>query len=107
MLFKVDNFADVLGIILGILLLVMSQLFLVRMRRNEATAWADVGIAIKAASAFFTAGMLFTLSTILFNDETIRELLNLVGNILWVIAAYFAYKMLNNLVRTLGVVMGV
>ncbi len=107
MLFRPDNFADVFGLFLGITLLLMSHRFRMKMRKSGASAWEEVGGNLLIASAFFTGGMLLTLSTILFSDALHRELLNLMGNILWVAAAYFAYKMLSSLVKTVGVMMGV
>ncbi len=105
--FRLDNYADIFGIILGVVLLVMALKFRMDMKKNEARAWEISGKYITFSAAFFTLGMAFTLSTILFEDNTQRELINLVGNVFWAVAAYYAYRMLAELTKIIEVVMGV
>lgn len=105
--FRLDNYADIFGIILGMVLLLMALKFKKDMKKNEAQVWEIAGKYIIFSAAFFTVGMAFTLSTILFEDNMKRELINLVGDGFWAVAAYYAYRMLAELTRVIEVVMGV
>lgn len=106
MSFRPDNVADILGVILGLILLVMAYIFERRMRKSGAEVWVKVGGNVSLAAIFFTVGMLFTFSTVLFDDDISREILNLVGNIFWLPAAYFSYRMLSELASVMGVIFG-
>ncbi len=91
---------------MGLTLLLMAYVFERRMKKNGAEALVRVGNNVSLAAIFFTVGMLFTLSTVLFDDDTTRGILNLLGNILWVPAAYFSYRMLSELSSVMGVIFG-
>ncbi len=106
MYFRADNVADVLGLILGLILLVMAYIFYQRMKKNDALAWAEAGYNIALAAAFFTLGMVITFSTVFFYDTLNREMLNTFGNVFWVVAAFFSYRMLKKLVDVMGVMLG-
>ena len=104
--FRPDNIADVLGLILGSILLLMSHIFVSRMERSGATAWESLGKKIRLAAILFTVGMMFTLSTIFFQDRMLRESMNLTGNIFWLMAIYFVYDGLQSLWHTMEVIFG-
>ncbi len=106
MYFRPDNVADVLGLILGLILLILSFMFYTQMKKNEAQAWAEAGYNISLAAAFFTLGMVITFSTAFFYDPLNREMINTFGNVFWVIAAFFSYRMLKKLVGVMGVMLG-
>ncbi len=80
MYFRPDNFADVFGLGLAVILVLISYVFMRQVKHNEAGAWADASKSMLMGSILFAVGMCITLSTIIFNDDSIREFLNMIGD---------------------------
>lgn len=104
--FRPDNIADVIGLILASALFIMAYMFTKKMEKNEASGWEQIGHKMVWTALFFTIGMAFTLSTIIFTDDLIRESINLIGNLFWMLSAYFAYIALRDIGKTMEVIFG-
>ena len=105
--FRTDNIADVAGLVIGLLILYSSYHFHIVMMKYKARVWDDVARNFIRTSVFFTLGIIITLFTVVGMDDYTRMLVNLIGNVFWVVSTLYAYKTINNLKNALKVIFGV
>ena len=104
--FRMDNIADVLGLLLGLALFYKAYTFRRNMNEYEAGTWEKAARDLYITAMLFTTGMAITLSTIIGFDPVVRMAINLVGNIFWAASAFFAYRMMRVLVDSMEVMFG-